>query len=89
MNTGMHPGKLLITEKELAAMLSVSWRHVQNLRNRRLIPHVRLGRVVRMCNERRANYLLDVGPDRSGRIPDTFVNRMKEIGSLIDARHPE
>lgn len=43
----MHPEKLLITEKELAAMLSVSWRHVQNLRNRRLIPHVRLGRVVR------------------------------------------
>ena len=43
----MHPEKLLIKEKELAAMLSVSWRHVQNLRKMRLIPHVRLGRVVR------------------------------------------
>lgn len=46
-------------------------------------------KVVRMCNERRANYLLDVGPDKSGRISDAFVNRMKEIGSLLDTRHPE
>jgi alpha-L-fucosidase len=38
--------------------------------------------VLRKCNERRANYLLDVGPDRSGRIPEAFVKRLKEIGEL-------
>ena len=39
---------------------------------------------VRKCNERRANYLLDFGPDRSGRLPDAFVKRLKEIGVLLN-----
>lgn len=39
--------------------------------------------VVRKCNERRANYLLDVGPDRSGRIPEASVKRLREIGELL------
>ncbi len=58
-----------------------------------LEPHIRSANevvnVVRMCNERHANYLLDVGPDRSGRIPEAFVKRMKEIGSLLNKRPPE
>jgi len=37
-------------------------------------------KVLRMCNERRANYLVDVGPDRNGLIPEAFVKRLKEIG---------
>jgi alpha-L-fucosidase len=51
-----------------------------------LEPHIRQAEdivaVLRKCNERRANYLLDVGPDRSGRIPEAFVKRLKEIGEL-------
>jgi alpha-L-fucosidase len=39
--------------------------------------------VLRKCNERRANYLLDVGPDRSGRIPDAFAKRLGEIGMSL------
>jgi len=38
--------------------------------------------VLRKCNGRRANYLLDFGPDRDGRMPDAFVRRLKEIGAL-------
>jgi alpha-L-fucosidase len=34
------------------------------------------------CNERRANYLLDVGPDRSGQITEANVKRLEEIGEL-------
>ncbi len=37
---------------------------------------------LRKYNDCRANYLLDVGPDRSGRMPEAFVKRMKEIGDL-------
>lgn len=42
--------------------------------------------VLKMCNERRANYLINVGPDRNGLIPEAFVNRMKEIGARLDAK---
>ena len=33
-----------------------------------------------LCNSRHANYLLNVPPDRSGRLPDMLVRRLKEIG---------
>lgn len=39
--------------------------------------------VLRECNMRRANYLLNVAPDASGRIPEATVRRLKEIGALI------
>ena len=39
--------------------------------------------VLRKCNTRRANYLLDVPPDRTGRIPEALVARLKEIGRLL------
>ena len=39
--------QLLVTEKTLARILNCSHRHIMNLRNRRLIPHVRLGRAIR------------------------------------------
>ena len=37
----------LLTEQDVAAVLSVSIRHVRNLRQRRLLPWVKLGRSVR------------------------------------------
>ena len=54
-----------------------------------LEPHIRsaeeIVRVLRMCNERRANYLVDVGPDRSGRIAEPFVKRLNDVGALLNA----
>ena len=41
-------------------------------------------KVVRLCNERDANYLLSVPPDRNGRIPEAFVKRLKEVGRLLN-----
>jgi alpha-L-fucosidase len=38
---------------------------------------------LKMCNKRRANYLINVGPDRNGLIPEAFVQRMKEIGARL------
>jgi Helix-turn-helix domain len=37
----------IVTEKELAKELRLSLRGLINLRNRRLVPHIRLGRSVR------------------------------------------
>lgn len=39
--------KTLLTEKEQAERLSISWRALQEYRRKRLVPHVRLGRLVR------------------------------------------
>jgi hypothetical protein len=38
--------KTLLNEKEQAALLSISWRGLQEARKKRLIPHVRIGRRV-------------------------------------------
>lgn len=43
-------------------------------------------RMLDVCNSRSANYLLNVAPDRSGRIPDWGVARLKEIGQLRGAK---
>jgi len=39
--------RLLVTEEDLAFSLNVSERHLRELRARRLIPFIKLGRVVR------------------------------------------
>ena len=58
-----------------------------------LDPHIRSAEeivsVLRKCNGRRANYLIDVGPDQNGLIPEAFVMRMKEIGALRNADIPK
>ena len=42
--------------------------------------------VLKKCNDRQANYLLDVGPDRTGRIDAAAVKRLQEIGELRRAQ---
>jgi len=42
-------------------------------------------RLLKVCNSRRANYLLNVAPDKSGLIPDWGVERLQEIGKLRGA----
>ena len=44
--------------------------------------------MITLCNGRRANYLLNVGPDRSGLIPPYSVNRLREVGELLGAAQP-
>ncbi|HEX2573062.1 MAG TPA: alpha-L-fucosidase [Polyangia bacterium] len=43
-----------------------------------------LYRLYREARERGANLLLDVGPDRMGRIPQEVVERLLELGRVID-----
>ncbi|PXA04858.1 hypothetical protein DDZ13_02525 [Coraliomargarita sinensis] len=43
--------------------------------------------MLRLCNSRKTNYLLNVAPDRSGRILEDSVTRLKEIDSLLGLNH--
>jgi alpha-L-fucosidase len=45
-----------------------------------------LYRLYRQARERGANLLLDVGPDRTGRLPQEYVERLLELGRVIN--HP-
>jgi alpha-L-fucosidase len=39
--------------------------------------------MVKLCNSRNANYLLDVPPDTRGILPLTYVNRLKAVGDKL------
>ena len=39
--------------------------------------------MLKLCNSRRANYLLNVAPDRSGLIPAYSLKRLREVGELL------
>jgi alpha-L-fucosidase len=41
-------------------------------------------RLYKACRERHANLLLDVGPDRTGRVPEASVKRLMEVKRAID-----
>jgi alpha-L-fucosidase len=41
---------------------------------------------LRLCNARNANYLLNVPPDRDGRIAGPHLQRLREIGALLRFR---
>jgi alpha-L-fucosidase len=43
-------------------------------------------RMLKLCNSRRANYLLNVPPDRDGLIPDLYVERMREVGRILGVK---
>ncbi len=45
-----------------------------------------IGAMLRLCNSRQSNYLLDVPPDNTGLIPESTVKRLKEIGILLERK---
>ena len=42
-------------------------------------------KMLKLCNERNANYLLNVPPDRDGLISGAHLERMKEVAALLNA----
>jgi alpha-L-fucosidase len=42
----------------------------------------KLAEILSLCNERRANYLLNVPPDRSGLISGEHLNRLRELATM-------
>jgi alpha-L-fucosidase len=45
--------------------------------------------MLELCRKRRANYLLNVGPDMTGRLPDYAVKRLREIGARLGVLQPK
>lgn len=41
--------------------------------------------MLKLCNERNANYLLNVPPDRHGLISGAHLERMRELAALLNA----
>jgi len=39
--------------------------------------------MIHLCNSRRANYLLNVAPDKTGRIPSYYITRLSEVGARL------
>jgi alpha-L-fucosidase len=42
-----------------------------------------LAAMIEFANNRRANYLLNVPPYKTGRIPERFIVRLKEVSALL------
>ena len=68
---------------EVCDKLGPGWFWNQNRDETELQPAERVAAMVKLCNERHANYLLDVAPDMPGRIPELSVKRLREIGKLL------
>lgn len=53
-----------------------------NTSNKCLVDAQKAVEMLRISNERSANYLLNIGPDRSGLIRSPFLELLQEIGRL-------
>jgi alpha-L-fucosidase len=69
---------------EVCDELGAGWFWNQNRDESRLLPAAEAVARLKLCNERRANYLLNVGPDMTGRLPELSVKRLQEIGKLLE-----
>ncbi len=68
---------------EVCDELGPGWFWNKDWSEQRLLSAAEVVARLKLCIERRATYLLDVGPDTSGRLPDCAVKRMQEIGKLL------
>lgn len=62
------------------------WTTKENLANQKTAEEVVA--MLKLCNSRRGNYLLNVAPDRSGLIPAYSVTRLRQIGKLLGVESP-
>lgn len=60
------------------------WRAVSKADD--LQPAAAMAERLRVCNARRANYLLNVPPDRDGRISGAHLERLREVAALVRAK---
>jgi alpha-L-fucosidase len=85
------PGKELPPEQNTNpsevcdCLTSGAWFWKTNLNERSVTSAANVVAMLRLCNSRHANYLLNVPPDTTGRLPEIFVQRLKKVGQLIQA----
>jgi alpha-L-fucosidase len=57
-----------------------AWFWQTNLTEKSVTSAAKVVDMLKLCNSRQANYLLNIPPDRTGRIPEWLVRRLEEIG---------
>lgn len=67
---------------EVCDTLQGAWFWHPNIRADQIQSAEEIVKMLKLCNSRRANYLLNVPPNRDGLIPDLYVERLKEIGQM-------
>jgi alpha-L-fucosidase len=72
-----HPG-------EVCDIFSKSWFWNTDEEASHLKSAEKVADMINLCNSRRANYLLNVAPDKTGRLPEYTIKRLREVGDLLD-----
>jgi len=72
------------TPSEVCDHICVAWFWKQGQSEKTLRSAADIADSVKKWNARRANYLLNVPPDPTGRLPESFVRRLKEIGGMLE-----
>jgi alpha-L-fucosidase len=74
---------------EVCDTLGLKWFWTPSENEAAMKPVEEVTDMVELCRKRRATYLLNVGPDDTGRLPDYAVKRLREIGDRLKAPQPE
>jgi alpha-L-fucosidase len=69
---------------EVCDKLGPAWFWSQRRDESKLLSAAEVVARLKLSNERHANFLLDVGPDMSGRLPELSVQRLQEIGQRLE-----
>ncbi len=82
-----HPNRALPLENstmpaEVCDVLGPAWFWKTTETAETLAPAQAIADRLKLCNARNANYLLNVAPDKTGRIPAASVERLREIARL-------
>jgi alpha-L-fucosidase len=70
---------------EVCDIMGPAWFWKSNENSTNLKKADEIVKMLKLCNDRRANYLLNVAPDKSGLIPEYSVARLREVGELLAA----
>ncbi len=85
---GARPERALPSEEntkpsEVCDMLGPSWFWGKNRDQTKLQTAEEVAARLKLCNDRHANYLLNVAPDVTGQLPALSVERLREVGKLL------
>jgi alpha-L-fucosidase len=77
-----------LNASEVCDTLGVSWFWTPRENEGAMKSVEQVTAMLELCKRRRANYLLNVGPDDTGRLPDYAVKRLREIGARLTMPPP-
>jgi alpha-L-fucosidase len=70
---------------EVCDIMGPAWFWKSNENSSNLKKADEIVKMLKLCNDRKANYLLNVAPDKTGLIPDYTLERLRQVGELWSA----